>query len=358
MATMKRMANILIHPSVVYVENAKNTRASAPETAVAIHNAFWLPPNAPTKNIITVATVKIIPTTNGTIDLLFNSILLLYSQFSISVVFANMIRIYVKNQIKKEKKMVLYYTCSGSSKRVAEIIAKKIEDDVECMNADVKNGAGKEYYSSRPYVIVCPVFNMGLPVSVKDYLEKSSFGGNDDIVFVAICSYSSGNTRRTVREIFRKKQRSQIYSDVKSKREGKNVFYNVVIMPSTNVFARAYMSEKEKEKVVARAEEQSLIIAHSILKNEYTSSSVSLVGVIGSALNPLIVKSLNDKRLVVTDKCTACGKCVEACSYGDLKMKDGKVEFLHKTCNHCSACVNLCPEKAIVLKNKLKNTKK
>lgn len=101
---MKRMVNILIHPSVVNVENAKKTRASAPEIAVAIHNAPWLPPNAPTKNIMTVATVKIIPTTNGTIDFLRSILLLLYSQFSISVVFANKTIIYAYNQNKRKER--------------------------------------------------------------------------------------------------------------------------------------------------------------------------------------------------------------------------------------------------------------
>lgn len=250
--------------------------------------------------------------------------------------------------------MVLYYTCSQSSKHIAEIIAKKIEDDVECMNSDVKAQTGKEYYSSKPYVIVCPIFNMDLPEPVKQHLEKSVFGGSDDIIFVAVCSYSSGNARSTVRKIMRTKTRSQISLSAKNDKVGKTVYYNVVIMPSTNVFGRAYMSEKERAKVIERAEEQVLIISKSILKYEYMPSSVSLVGAIGTLLSPLIRKTLNDSRLMVTDKCVGCGQCVENCSLSNIAMSDGKAEFLHKECNHCSACINLCPEHAIVLKGKEK----
>lgn len=250
--------------------------------------------------------------------------------------------------------MVLYYTCSQSSKRVAEIIAQRIEDDIECMNEAVKSQNGKEYYSSKPYVIVSPIFNMDLPEPFKQHLEKSVFNGSDDIIFVAVCSYSSGNARRTVRSIMRSKLRTKIYADAKKKGAGKSVYFNVVVMPSTNVFARAYMSEKERAKVIERGDEQALIIAKSILKYEFQPSSVSLVGAIGTLMSPLIRKTLKDSRLTVTDKCVGCGKCVEACSFDNIALSNGKAEFLHKQCNHCSACVNLCPEHAVVLKGKRK----
>ena len=121
-------------------------------------------------------------------------------------------------------------------------------------------------------------------------------------------------------------------------------------MPSTNVFGRAKMSDKQKAKVVARAEVEALKIAHLVYSAApIPQTAVSLVGVIGSALNPTIVKMLTDKKIIVNDNCTRCGKCSEVCTLNNIVVDDDGVKFLHN-CNHCSACINNCPEKAISVK--------
>ena len=55
------------------------------------------------------------------------------------------------------------------------------------------------------------------------------------------------------------------------------------------------------------------------------------------------------------DKCTACGKCIEACSRQVLKIVG--IKFLinhrhisvarHEECIGCLSCVEACPENAI-----------
>lgn len=57
-----------------------------------------------------------------------------------------------------------------------------------------------------------------------------------------------------------------------------------------------------------------------------------------------------------TAKCTACGRCVEACAAEVLKVQG--IQFLlndrhihvvrPKACTGCLACVKACPEGAIV----------
>lgn len=54
------------------------------------------------------------------------------------------------------------------------------------------------------------------------------------------------------------------------------------------------------------------------------------------------VPSVND------DKCTACGKCVEACSFNALVAIGGHVLFYSHLCHSCGACFTVCPEGALV----------
>lgn len=51
---------------------------------------------------------------------------------------------------------------------------------------------------------------------------------------------------------------------------------------------------------------------------------------------------------IIIDKCTGCEKCVPACPFGAIEVKDEKAKIL-ENCNFCGACVEFCPFEAILL---------
>lgn len=57
----------------------------------------------------------------------------------------------------------------------------------------------------------------------------------------------------------------------------------------------------------------------------------------------------------VTDssKCTLCGKCIDLCRFGAIRLTDEGEAILmnHLFCEGCRACYNFCPENAISLKD-------
>lgn len=53
-------------------------------------------------------------------------------------------------------------------------------------------------------------------------------------------------------------------------------------------------------------------------------------------------------RIVVkSDKCTACGQCLDSCPYSAIVLRDDKA-FITEECQFCRACMSLCPEGVIV----------
>lgn len=51
---------------------------------------------------------------------------------------------------------------------------------------------------------------------------------------------------------------------------------------------------------------------------------------------------------VITDKCTACGECVESCPAEAISEGDPKYIIDPDECVDCAACVDTCKAEAIV----------
>jgi len=49
-------------------------------------------------------------------------------------------------------------------------------------------------------------------------------------------------------------------------------------------------------------------------------------------------------------KCTACGKCAEACNYNAIAVVKGKVLIFNELCHSCGVCSYVCPEGALTEK--------
>ncbi len=49
---------------------------------------------------------------------------------------------------------------------------------------------------------------------------------------------------------------------------------------------------------------------------------------------------------IIKEICTGCGKCVKACPFGIIEIRD-KIAFINEGCPLCSACVDACKPKAI-----------
>jgi MinD superfamily P-loop ATPase len=50
------------------------------------------------------------------------------------------------------------------------------------------------------------------------------------------------------------------------------------------------------------------------------------------------------------DRCTACGKCAEACNYNAIAVVKGKVLIFNELCHSCGVCSYVCPEGALTEK--------
>lgn len=52
---------------------------------------------------------------------------------------------------------------------------------------------------------------------------------------------------------------------------------------------------------------------------------------------------------VVTEKCTACGACIDICPTDTIVMENGKAFVKIENCRNCKKCMRVCPENAFML---------
>lgn len=52
---------------------------------------------------------------------------------------------------------------------------------------------------------------------------------------------------------------------------------------------------------------------------------------------------------VDSEKCTACGECVEVCPLDAIEVQDEVAVVNEDECSDCGSCVDVCPSEAITV---------
>ena len=60
--------------------------------------------------------------------------------------------------------------------------------------------------------------------------------------------------------------------------------------------------------------------------------------------------STNERSTIDPKRCNLCGRCVDICAFGALKVENCKLKIVNFYCEGCGACEVVCPQKAIKMK--------
>jgi ferredoxin len=239
------------------------------------------------------------------------------------------------------KTAIYYFSGTGNSLSVAKELARELGEaelfPISRIMA-LARGTDKRFSPSADRIIlVFPVYASGLPRIVSDFASRLKAEGKK-LYGVA----THGGMPGKVNHLLRKRLR-----------EGGSELTAayLVKMPGNCITLYSAASKNRQEELFRVAKLKIKDISREILEGTQgrIEDSFSILDVFQHG--PLYRKMMeklkdNDREFYVTDKCDACGLCVNICPVKNIELQDGKPVWKHN-CEQCMACIQWCPLEAI-----------
>jgi len=229
---------------------------------------------------------------------------------------------------------IYYFTGTGNSLKVAKDLAIQLKDteliQISKNNLEAKTKADK-------IGIVFPVYFSGLPLMVKDFLEKLKIDKKTYVFAIPTCGRSPGRAIKQIQDILKLKEI-----------ELSSAF--TVIMPGNYQIMYSPASLEKQKQIFTEEQTNIVAIAESINKGKIVKLNAK--GILDAVIYSFFKPYKQDKNFRVDTKCNGCSTCSKVCPADNIKIVDKKPVWQNK-CEQCMACMQWCPQQSIQYK---KNT--
>ena len=225
--------------------------------------------------------------------------------------------------------MVYYFSATGNSKHAAEVIAEKTGDSAVDIVEVLKNGIPENNSDKTGFVF--PVYFWGLPEIIKRFALKIKNSLDGYVYCIITCGANTGSADKMLEKAL-----------------GRKLDYSFSLKMPDNYVVMYDPCKKEKAKKYLRHADKELeTICADISGGVFKKGGAS-----GGELNSIIVSKLYDpfrktKKFFADDNCISCGLCEKICPDSVIVIENGKPKWVKSKCQHCTACINRCPAKAI-----------
>ena len=235
------------------------------------------------------------------------------------------------------KTTLYYFSGTGNSLVVARHLARELGETEIIPMAKVINN--EEISSDSEGIgIIYPVYMWGMPLMVVNFIRKLNL--NKDKYIFAIATYGGmvgGALRQTDNEL---------------RAKGLKLKAGFAVMMPGNYTPLYEAIPFDKQKKMFREEEKRIKeIAHIIKETQESKVEMSfplITLVFSKVLYELFSPKIKtmDRSFWADKKCNSCGVCQRVCPVGDIRMNEGKPEWLNH-CEQCLACLHWCPQEAV-----------
>ncbi len=239
--------------------------------------------------------------------------------------------------------MIFYFTGTGNSRWIAEMLGRKLNENLVSINDLIKGGNGPYEFAVNPeerILLVFPVYTWGVPYPVLLFIDRLHLKNAEGkkIYAVATCGDTAGLADRILKEKL-EKNNLQLAS------------FHTVSMPNCYILIPGFdVDSKEVARgKVDRAEARIDLIVNAVReeRQDYSLYSKGTLSWFKSrVIYPAFIHNTFKSKFYATDACNHCGLCEKLCPMNNIILKDGIPQWRDK-CVQCVACIHHCPKRAI-----------
>ncbi|MDD2680121.1 MAG: EFR1 family ferrodoxin [Candidatus Omnitrophica bacterium] len=234
------------------------------------------------------------------------------------------------------KTTIFYFSGTGNCLKAARDLAGELGE------AQIVNLAAvidKELdLSAEAIGLVYPVYAFGMPLIVRRFIKKLKNGSDKYFFAIVTAGGFAADTLGQNARLF-KSQGQKLAAGFFIRMPGNYTpFYEICSIDAQN---KMFAQEGERIREIARmvkAKKPGKIERGNWLVNRFLSD---MIYTLAAPLMPF-----EDKNFRADDKCNGCATCVRVCPVKNIRLADGKPQWLHR-CEQCFACLHWCPQEAI-----------
>ncbi len=233
--------------------------------------------------------------------------------------------------------MIFYFSATGNCRYVAERIAAATGDKTISIT-DCCKGDGFSFDEMDKTVgIVSPTYAWGLPIIVREFLQKLTLAEKPDYLwFAATYGTTPGQTGRFAEDLLNANGLS-----VSAKFSVK--------MPDTWTPIFDLSSKEKVQRINAAAEPQIDRIIGRIEardRGDFMERKIPLV--LAKASNGAVYDSMRKtSHFKVESSCIGCGLCARGCPVSAIEIREKRPVWVKERCVMCLGCLHRCPKFAI-----------
>lgn len=242
------------------------------------------------------------------------------------------------------KHIIFVFSGTGNSLWAARQIARELGDcQLISMGIDSQD---KLLKNCETIGFVYPTYVGGVPKQVKRFILKTDFSGNEGAYFYGVAT--CGKISRAENAI------AQLSYILKQKKL--RLHYGECLSMFSNYVVRYDMSDTAEQDARKAASDIIPIIEkikgrQSSKMNPMTSRHVMWMGF-------MLIAPRLDRNFNVSDACVKCGICRKVCPVNNISMNHASKPCFNHHCEHCLACIQNCPTRAINYKDVTQSRKR
>ena len=227
---------------------------------------------------------------------------------------------------------ICYFSGTGNTLWSAKKIAELAGGETELINIGLEAQKSEIVLEAEAVVLLFPAYAYGAPLVVRHFCQKAVLRTPYFAAFVTFGTTPGGALAEVDRILKRQKIKASYFGRIPSVEN----YIAIFGPPKEKTTERRLLLQKETTEEAARC----------VIKRQTNHiNTIRPLSAFVSLLFSMGVKIFY-KWYRVNGDCDGCGICERVCQVSAITMKEGRPVFSNK-CEHCQACLNWCPHKAI-----------